>query len=145
MPYVPFYQYLPVIAQKETRVITLPSAKNEFGLPEGEYAFVESFCDECDCRRVFFNVIKSDIKEPVAVISWGWESEQFYIKWFGSNDKDAIREMMGCSLATFQRQSDISSKVFNMFNRILFKDKAYTERVKKHYDLFRLVVKRIQN
>ncbi|MDQ6814670.1 MAG: hypothetical protein M3040_13095 [Bacteroidota bacterium] len=144
MPYVPFYQYLPAIAQMETRVITLPSSKNEFGLPAGEYAFVELFCDECDCRRVFFNVINRDFTEPVAVITWGWESKQFYIKWFRSNDKDAIEQMMGSGLSMLSKQSAIAPKVLGMFNKVLLKDNAYTVRVKRHYDLFRNMLKKIQ-
>ncbi len=145
MPYVPFYQYLPAIAQIETRVITLPSSKNEFGLPAGEYAFIESFCDECDCRRVFLLVVKSGIREPIAVISWGWENEQFYIKWFGSNDEDVIHEMMGSNLNMASQQSSLAPKVLEMFNRILLKDNAYTSRIKKHYKLFRNVLKKIKN
>ncbi|MEJ7678361.1 MAG: hypothetical protein WKG06_10980 [Segetibacter sp.] len=143
MPYVPFYQYLPAIAQMETRVIILPSSINEFGLPAGEYAFVESFCNECDCRRVFFNVINRDFKEPVAVITWGWESKQFYIKWFGSNDEDAIKEMMGSSLSLMSKQSAISPKVLNLFNTLLLKNNDYTSRIKKHYDLFRNILKKL--
>jgi len=91
MPYVPFYELLPTIAQMETRVITLMS-KNEFDLPAGEYAFIESYCDECDCRRVFFHVIRNGVKDPVSIISWGWETEQFYIKWYGVNDQEIIQE-----------------------------------------------------
>lgn len=142
MPYFPFYQYLPAIAQMETRVITLPASNNEFGLPKSEYAFVESFCDECDCRRVFLNVIKKDVREPVAVIAWGWESEQFYIKWFGSNDKKAISEMMGSTLSMLSKQSSIAPQVLELFNKVLLKDNAYTLRIKKHYDLFRNVLKK---
>lgn len=144
MPYVPFFEYLPAIAQMETRVITLVSSINEFGLPAGEYAFVEAFCDECDCRRVFFNVIKKDVREPVAIITWGWESKQFYIKWFGGNDKDIIKEMMGSRLNMWSVQSDIAPKVLEMCRRLLLNDNAYTTRIKKHYDLFRNVLKKIQ-
>ncbi len=142
MPYVPFYQYLPAVAEMETRVITLTTSVNEFGLPAGQYAFVESFCNECDCRRVFLNVINPNFKEPVAVITWGWETKQFYLKWFGSNDEDAIKEMMGSSLSIMSKQSAISLKVFNMCNHLLLKNNDYTLRVKKHYDLFRKELKK---
>lgn len=145
MPYVPFYQYLPAIARTETRVITLLSSNNEFELPAGEYAFVEMFCDECDCRRVFFTVMSKRSKEPVAVISWGWESKQFYIKWFGSYDEVAINEMMGSSLNTFSEQSPIAPKVLHMFNTLLLNDKTYISGIKKHYDLFRNELERKRN
>jgi len=143
MPYVPFFHYLPAIAKLETRVLTLPSSKNKFGLPMGEYAFLEFFCDECDCRRVFFNVIKSGISEPVAVISWGWETEKFYINWFGRNDKVAVKEMMGSRLNLWSKQSAIADSVLELFNSELLNNESYTLRVKKHYNLFRNVLKRM--
>ncbi len=145
MPYIPFFEYLPAIAQMETRVITLPSAKNEFGLPAGEYAFIESFCDECDCRRAFLLVAKSGIREPIAVLTWGWESEKFYKKWYRSNDNDIISEMMGSNLNMASKQSQFAPQVLEMFNRVLLKDDVYTSRIKKHYELFRNVLKKKQN
>jgi hypothetical protein len=56
MPYVPLVEHLEKIAEKETRHIKLLTKDNEFKLPEGEYTFIEIFCDECDCRRVMFVV-----------------------------------------------------------------------------------------
>lgn len=144
MPYIPFYELLPAIAGMETRVITLMSSKNEFNLPAGEYAFVEAYCDECDCRRVFLNVIKKGIKEPVAIISWGWENEQFYTKWYGKYEKDIIDELMGSALPAMTRQSDYSPKLLKMFDQLLLKDTVYTARIKKHYDLFRRELKKKQ-
>ena len=70
MPYIPFEKYCSEIARMETRTITLLSDDNEFGLPSGTYGFVEMFCDECDCRRVFFLVVKEGIEKPVAVICY---------------------------------------------------------------------------
>jgi hypothetical protein len=142
MPYVPFYQYCPAIAKMETRVITLLSSNNEFELPAGEYAFVESFCNECDCRRVFLLVANSGIREPIAVISWGWESKKFYKKWYGSNNKYIIKEMMGSNLNMASKQSSFAPRVLEMFNLVLLKDNAYTSRIKKHYELFRNVLKK---
>lgn len=144
MPYVPFYELLPAIAGVETRVITLMSSKNEFNLPVGEYAFVEAYCDECDCRRVFLNVIKKGIKEPVSIISWGWENEQFYTKWYGKYEKDVIEEMMGSALPMMSPQSVYSPKLLKMFDQLLLKDAVYTARIKKHYDLFRRELKKKQ-
>jgi len=137
MPYIQFFELLPVIAQKETRVITFLSSLNEFGLPEGEYAFLESYCDECDCRKVFLTVMKKGLPEPVAIIGWGWETEQFYVEWYGEYDADIINEMKGSTLVMMARQSAISEKVLLMFNQILLKDSGYLSRIKRHYDLFR--------
>ena len=137
MPYIPFYELLPAIAKMETRVITLLSSSNEFDLPEGEYAFVELYCNECDCRRVFLSVMKEGVQEPVAIISWGWETEQFYIEWYGKYDSDIIKEMKGSTLLMTARQSVISKNVLRMFNHVLLNDSFYTSRIKKHYDFFR--------
>jgi hypothetical protein len=141
MPYVPFFNYLPDVAAVETRVITLLSPFNEFHLPAGEYAFVEFFCDECNCRRAFFNVMKTGTREPVATITWGWGTEAFYIKWYGSNDRQVIQQMMGSSLNLFSRQSAYAKNILNLFNRVLLKDTLYTSRVKRHYNLFRKKLK----
>lgn len=58
MPYTSFYEKFPEIAEKETKVIT---AIADPELPEGNYALIESYCDEidCDCRRVFLNIFGS--------------------------------------------------------------------------------------
>jgi hypothetical protein len=80
MPYLPFYNICPKTAEKETRAITILQSDNEFGLPKGDYAFIELFCDECDCRRVIFQVFLN--QKIVANISFGWEKLVFYKKAF---------------------------------------------------------------
>jgi len=50
MPYIPFQELCPETAIEETRVISLFQVENEFNLPTGHYAFVELFCNECDCK-----------------------------------------------------------------------------------------------
>jgi len=96
MPYTLFRNYFPEVADRETRSITvLPDSGG--GLPEGEYGFVELYCDErgCDCRRVLFSVIRRSHQGIQAVIAWGWEDFDFYAKWFQSDDADAIAELKG--------------------------------------------------
>jgi hypothetical protein len=58
---IPFHSVLPEIAQREVRCVHLgivPGVTLSSGLSAGEYAFVESYCDDvnCDCRRVFIQV-----------------------------------------------------------------------------------------
>ncbi len=72
-----FVEFFPEIAEKETRRITL---RNDPQIPDGEYAFVESFREDknCDCRRVYFDVLQIDPDyEPIhaATISYGCEGE----------------------------------------------------------------------
>ena len=78
MAYVQLYELLPDVARQETRTITA-FEPNEFGVPPGEYGLVEMYCDDedCDCQRVFLTIVSSITKKPVAVITFGWESQQF--------------------------------------------------------------------
>jgi hypothetical protein len=56
MPMVPFYTEFPDLAAEETRYAIV---RGHSRLPDGEYAFLEFYCNEpgCDCRRVFINVV----------------------------------------------------------------------------------------
>ena len=71
MPYEPFYERFPEVAEKETRTITI---FNDPELPAGEYGLIEAYCNEpdCDCRRVFLNVCSWQRGERIAVIAYGW-------------------------------------------------------------------------
>ena len=143
MPYIPFHQICPRIAEKETRVITLPQNDNEFNLPQGDYVFIELFCDECDCRRVFLQVIMN--QKIVATIAYGWERLSFYRNEFKGFKENEIKELKGPSIDSFQYQSDISNQILRMFNKILFSDKEYLSRIIKHYDQFKKTLKTKRN
>ncbi|KXA89674.1 hypothetical protein AKJ61_02425, partial [candidate division MSBL1 archaeon SCGC-AAA259B11] len=75
MPYAPFHEKFPRVAEEETRSIIAPSHSK---LPKGKYVLVELFCDEpdCDCRRVFFDVFYEEKKKSVAVVAYGWEDRE---------------------------------------------------------------------
>ena len=47
MPFVPFQELCPEVAENETRTLTLPTAKG--GVPPGAYTFIEMYCDEEGC------------------------------------------------------------------------------------------------
>jgi len=81
MAYEPFFERFKELALQETRSITI---RNNPGLPDDDYGFLETYCDDedCDRRRVMFNVTSRRINKIVAVIAYGWESEAFYAKWF---------------------------------------------------------------
>ena len=66
-------------------------------IPPDQYALVEMYCDErgCDCRRVFFYVISSSIKDVGAVIAYGWERPEFYARWMGDDDPEIIKDLQG--------------------------------------------------
>ena len=77
MFFVPFHDFYPELAEAETRHAILMEPTN--GLPGDTYALVELYCNEpgCDCRRVMLMVVAKK-RGPLAVISYGWESLEFY-------------------------------------------------------------------
>lgn len=138
MPYAPFSKYFPDLAENETRSITVTELY-DLGLPSGVYSFIEMFCDEngCDCRRVFFYVISSFRKKVEAVIAWGWEDEEFYKKWMKDDDPKIISSLKGPILNAASPQSKYALPILELVEDVLLQDKAYIERVKRHYKMFR--------
>jgi len=138
MPYAPFYEKFPEVAENETRTII---ALNDPDLPEGEYGLVELYCNEsgCDCRRVFFNVVSWQTSETVATIAYGWESKKFYANWFGDNDPEIIKEMQGPMLNSTSPQSELAPALLKKVKWVL-KDQRYVNRLKGHYEMYKEVV-----
>jgi len=96
MPFQAFFHLFPEIAFAETRSVTL--LEPQYGLPAGEYAFAEQFCNDpgCDCRRVIFGVLQKGRRDPIAHIGWGWEPREFYAKWMHwDNDPLMIDQCKG--------------------------------------------------
>ena len=139
MAYVPFHDYFPKLAERETRAIHLFEGGPFPAIPRGEYGLLEAFCDDpdCDCRRVMWSVASSREQGIVAVIAYGWESRQFYQEWYGSNNASVIAEMCGPVLNLASLQAAFAPAILDMITQIVLPDKKYLERVKRHYALFR--------
>jgi len=136
MPYVPFHKYFPKIAEKETRSFTV------FGdseLTAGNYGLAEMYCDEpgCDCRRVFFSVVSSSTERIEAVIAYGWESSRFYAKWMGDNAPQIIKDLRGPVLNLASPQSSRAPATLKFVKNVVLQDKAYIQRLKSHYKMFK--------
>ncbi len=138
MPYTPFHDYFPDIAEEETRTITVLE-NSPWNLPPAHYSLLEMYCDEpdCDCRRVFFYVVSSLTKESVAVISYGWESLEFYAEWMKDDDPEIINELKGSVLNLASPQSNIAPILLDMIQKIVLEDQIYIQRIKTHYRIFR--------
>jgi hypothetical protein len=138
LPYAPFDKKFPAIARKETRSFQLTGdpflGKDEFGL-------LESYCNEpgCDCRRVMFSVVSRQRQQIVATVAYGWESAQFYTARFGTDNPDDIQELQGPVLNSMSPQSDIAPALLTHIAWVL-QDKAYVNRLKRHYAMFRETV-----
>ena len=136
MPYEPFYDRFKEIAMKETRSIT---TQNHADLPDDDYGFLELYCNDenCDCRRVFFDVVSKNRGKSVAVVAYGWEDSAFYIRWYRQNDPQIIREMQGPILNDASAQSELAPALLKLVRNTLLKDPAYIERLKRHYWMFK--------
>ena len=147
MPMVPFYEVFPDLAFKETRCALIQSWK---GLPDGEYAFIEYYCDElgCDCRRVFIIVISRDTAgETLATINYGWESAEFYVEWMG--DDTDIESLKGPALAPPPaQQTKLAPYLLELYKEAALEDPRYINRLRKHYKMFKRAIEnghRLQN
>ena len=134
----------PEIAEKETRNLTIMDS-SDFNLPKGIYIFHEMFCCEhgCDCRRVFFYVTFGSQHDLKAVVFYGWESPDFYRKWYNDDDPEMIAEMKGPALNMNSPQSKHAPEILRLVKNVLIKDKDYMDRVKRHYDMFKAEVDRM--
>ena len=139
MSYQPFHEIFPDIATKETRTLITFDRPN---LPDDQYALIEAYCNDpgCDCRRVFFNVASWRTKEILAVITFGWESNKYYVKWFGHNDPLIIKELKGPALNSASPQSKLAPALLREVAHVLLQDKNYVDRLKRHYRMFKDIV-----
>jgi len=136
MPYEPFYERFHDLALKETRSIT---TRDDPILPDDDYGFIEAYCNDenCDCRRVFFNVMSRKRGKVIAVIAYGWESKAFYAKWYRQNDPEVIEELQGPILNPMSEQSELAPALLATVRDTLLMDPSYIERLKKHYQMFK--------
>ncbi len=134
-----FIEFFPEIAEKETRRIAI---RNDPNIPDGEYAFFDSFCEEkdCDCRRVYFNILQIDPdyeRVHAATFSYGWEDIDFYLSWSPNLPSKMAAEMKGPILQPFQKQSRYAERFIELFESKLLVDPVYIDRIKRHYTLFK--------
>jgi hypothetical protein len=144
MPYEPFVERFRELAWKETRSVTLGTG-NQFGLPADDYGLMELYCNDenCDCRRVMFDVLSRKRGQSVAIIAYVWENASYYQKWDGRANSPAahmaINEMTGINLNSASQQSELAPAILEMVRWILT-DSDYVARLKRHYQIFKEVV-----
>lgn len=136
MPMVPYFSLAGDKVLDETRCVRIVDNAN---IPDGVYAFMESYCDEegCDCRRVMLNVVsESDPATILAVINYGWEPLKFYARWLG--DKSQARECKGPVLDGSNVQSEYAQVFLDAFEKLII-DPEYVERLEGHYRDFKRI------
>jgi hypothetical protein len=132
-----FHDFFPELAEKETRSVSI-LGEAAWDLPPGNYALLEMFCDEvsCDCRRVMFYVISDRYQNMETVVSYGWESYDFYAKWLNEDNPEIVQCLIGPCLNVGSPQSQLSPRILEMV-RFVLEDGAFVDRVKRHYQMFR--------
>ena len=138
MPYTPFYDAFPKIAEAETRCLI--SFADPL-LPADTYALTELYCNEvnCDCRRVFLQIASKARKDYVAVIAYGWATTEYYKKWLHNDNPEFLKDLKGPVLNDPSPQSDIADVLLERIKEVL-KDKEYVERLKRHYRMFKSAI-----
>lgn len=134
MAMIPFYSRFRTLAFQETRVARIEGLE---GLPDGEYAFLELYCDEsgCDCRRVLIQVIGQTTGPKIwASINYGWESLEYYAEW--AQSQKIAQRMSGATLDPLNPQTPYAGALLQLFEQII-EDQAYVERLKRHYQMFK--------
>ncbi|MEW5870024.1 MAG: hypothetical protein AB1894_12160 [Chloroflexota bacterium] len=136
MSYEPFYERFGDLAWKETRSMKFLKDPRLAG---DEFGFLELYCNDenCDCRRVTFNVVSRKSQKTVAVIAYGWESREFYAKWYRQNDPEIIREMQGPVLNSASHQPELAPALLEKVRDVLLADPEYIARLKQHYRMFK--------
>lgn len=139
MYYELFHNVFPKIAERETRNLTV---LNNPPIPRGEYLFATLYCNDktCDCRRTIINVLQVEpvtIPKPIAVISYGWESMDFYRNWGSYLSDEMLKEFKGPCLDMMQPQSVHAEYFLDFFINEIQRDKNYANRIQRHYAYFK--------
>src|SRR5437879_11814450 len=112
---IPFYTRFPELAAQETRCVHVLKAGG--ALPLGEYAFVESYCEDpgCDCRRVLVQGTTPQApKTALATINYGWQSAELYTRRM-HGAAQAGREITQASLDPINQQSKYADHLLDIF------------------------------
>jgi hypothetical protein len=88
------------------------------------------------------NVVSPSSNKILAVIAYGWESRDYYIKWMGDDDSLVFDSLMGPSLNMMSPQTALAMPLLSLFRELLLADPPYMQRIKRHYEMFRQKVER---
>jgi hypothetical protein len=135
----PFMERFPELGARETRSLTVTGRSD---LPDGDYGFIELYCNEpdCDCRRVTIVVLRPNTGWKFwATISYGWERLDFYQKWASAHGPLDPLEWQGPYLDPLAEQTQYSPVLLDLFKFIL-QSPGYGQRLQNHYQLFRAAV-----
>jgi len=105
-------------------------------LPSGEYSFIDFYCTDhtCDCRKTIIQIFHDD--KLVSIVSFGWESPKFYLRWLNSTRmRELATEMSGVSI-DFSSPNLVSPKGILLLVKHLL-DERWISMFKENYRLVR--------
>jgi hypothetical protein len=121
----------------EVRSIVL---KDEPRLPDGAYDLIDTYCTDpaCDCRKTIIQIFYD--KTLVSIVSFGWESPKFYLRWLKSTrDHELANEMSGVSI-DFSSPDRVSREgILALMHHLL--DDKWISLIKDHYWRIRTIIK----
>ncbi|WP_430754815.1 SEC-C metal-binding domain-containing protein [Magnetovirga frankeli] len=117
------------------RTVTLVDSQE---LPDGEYSFIDMYCDEpdCDCRKTMIQVQHNG--KPVAIINFGWESADYYRQWMGTSDDGVFPPMDGASIDLTSPNLLNPDAILVLFQRLL--NDFWIEKMKNDYKAVKAAV-----
>lgn len=130
-----FHSLFPELAMREVRCLHFGPGQS---LPAGEYIYLEFYCEDldCDCRRMFLQVISpNESGRVLASINYGWEKESFYRKRM-PYDPEAAPALVKGELDPINEQSEFAELLLKAFQQFVL-DETYRLRVRRHHRLFR--------
>lgn len=125
---LPFDTLFPERAADEVRVI---HALRHDELPQGTYLFRELYCAEpgCDCRRVVLRVTRAEDKRVAATIGYAFEPPE-----------PPFDDEPQAFLDPINPQGEAAGALLDMFEDMIATDRAYRDRLVRHYEMWKSVV-----
>ena len=137
-----FFDRFPGLVESEFRNIFAMKGMYK-NIPEGNYGFVEYFCNEpdCDCRNVMIHVMTVEPHVKLwAVLRYGWEPKEFYLDWMG-DENEFTENMPGAFIDPAHSPNDLAAQEFlSVFTHMIENDKKYAKRIETHYQMYKYVI-----
>ena len=134
-PFIPAGEILGPECQIRSVVLT-----DDPYLPSGAYTFLDTYCTDntCDCRKTIIQIFHDD--KLVSIVSFGWESPKFYLRWLNSTrDRELATEMSGVSIDPSSPDLVSPKGILLLVKHLL--DEKWISMLKENYRLIRETAK----
>lgn len=129
-----FFDLFPLEARQELEFLQVDGRS---------YPMIEFYCIDpaCDCRRLMVNVYPDlSLEEPLAIITYGWDSLAFYEKWLPGYDPV---ETKGPALEFYSPHTELAHRILERFKERL-KEYPLDAIFARHYQAVKAELKKQQ-